>query len=333
MRTQLTCSGGGTLQTPQFVGPEFWDKDKTANPSSYPAPVGTCPTGTKLIGIDTYIRTIGGSTYPVPIYDKPLVEWDIPTGTTTGTTPTKPALDECYGNLDCTLETQPATGTVPARCLWGGNPVPLSWCEETTTVQLQAQPVTTTTTVVTPTTVPQPSTTSTSTTTTSVVVDTIPDPIKPPPPPDDPSSNPSGDDCISDQTSGLQFGGILSGQWFRALVMWIVAPVYCALHWFFIPEEGWGSLLGSLRDEVETSPTFSPLLSLGDAFSNADADCIPVELGNTQFFGPNRTVDVGLCDNAVITAIWYLLIALALYGLLHEVLVTFQQFRRRDWST
>jgi len=252
MRTQLTCVGGGTLQTPLFTGPEFWDKDKTANPDSYPAPVGNCPAGTKLTGIDTSIRTIGGATYPVPIYDKPLVEWDIPTGTTTGTTPTQPALDECYGNLDCTLETVPATGTLPQRCLWGGNPVPLSWCEETTTVKLQAQPVTTTTQVVTPTTVVNPST-STSTTSTTVVTTTT---IAPCLGGSGCVPCPQGQttDCVPD-TDGTASECWPSGWGWLNPAEWVLKPIKCAFSWLFVPDgAAWDNVLADLEGHQSEPP-------------------------------------------------------------------------------
>jgi hypothetical protein len=338
LRTTRVCKGATTTDTVQEYSAEFWDRDA----KSVSVPAADCPTGKRTSYIVTHKVTVGGPSYSPAIGDRAIFTWTEPSVPTSA----QPARDKCMAaGANCDLELTPATATAPATCLWGGLSVPADWCTDTTTVPAPSTGVSPTTsvsptTIVTPTTTVGPTTSvvtpttfpGTSTTTTSVVVTGDP---PPPPPPGDPLvPPPDGEDtfstCLDDRTEGLGTSAVgwNVGAWIKTAVQYVVAPIFCALYWFFVPAGGWAALVDYFVDIWEGSEVLQPLRNL---FSiSGSSQCLPVTLNSPPILN-NVSVDVGVCGNDAIATLWFLIMGLGVYGLINDVLSTVADFRmRRD---
>ena len=309
------CFRNGVSSFVQQIGPVYWDDAA----EQQALPKAECPPGWFSTLWRVIRRTIGGPDYSPAIPDKELFTW---------TMPAEGSQVKCLANAaTCELETVPETPTEPEKCLWGGQEVPLSYCENTTRIQLlEPSPTTTsspTTTVVTSTS----AVTSTSTTSTSVPTTAVPP--TPPQTPGDPPESTTFGTCLDERLEG--FGGEFSltnpGSWIRTTIAFIVAPVFCALYWFFVPAGGWAAALLPFQELWNNNATLGPLRNL---FSlGASSSCAPYRLEG-QFFGPGGIdIDAGLCGNGIILSIWYVLLGLAAVGMVWDLFGSVSEYRSK----
>jgi hypothetical protein len=145
-------------------------------------------------------------------------------------------------------------------------------------------------------------------------------------PPDDEDDTFSS--CLDDRTAGLGTSpvGWNVGSWIKRVVQYIAAPVFCALYWFFVPAGGWSSLVDGFVEIWETSPILGPLRNLFQIAGTTQ--CLPVNLDAPPILD-DVDVDVGVCGNDAIAALWALIIGFGVYGLINDVLTTVADFRRK----
>ena len=323
-RSQAGCRGASLTSYIFGTSAEFWaaEADSVSPQTSIPA----CPAGTRLTSITTWQQTVGGASYSPQIGDRQIFTWAYPTVAPAN----QPTVDRCLTDLNCKIQPVPATDTEPEACLWGGDAVPLAWCDSFQTIEDPA-PVTTTTL--------SPSTSTTAITTTTAVTTTTtptttttqpPPPLDPPPPPGDPEGPFSFSGCMSDQFSAILDSINLNPlTWVRGLLYGMVFPIYCALLWLFVPPEGFQAVWEQLKSPVEDSPVLEPLRNLFGGLGIST--CLPLIWNEPRFFGSaGATIDVGLCGNVAIAGLWTLFFGLAVIGMANDVLNTVANFRKKS---